>query len=151
MTHRSGPPRVAVDTNLVVSGLLNKHGQPRRLIRAWYAGAFVLVVSEDQLAEYDDVLHRPRLAVRFGLTSEEVDVFLEAIDRLAIRTQPRRHVPLTVRDPKDEMVLAGALGGRADYLVTGDDDLLAVRDDPRLGHLQIVTVREFLERLAGAS
>ncbi|HEX5501645.1 MAG TPA: hypothetical protein VFW96_03425 [Thermomicrobiales bacterium] len=48
------------------------------------------------------------------------------------------------------MVLAAALGGSADYRVTGDDDLLALAGDPRLGALRIVTVRAFLDLLADA-
>jgi predicted nucleic acid-binding protein len=52
-----------------------------------------------------------------------------------------------VRDPNDEKVLAAALGNRAGYLVTGDEDLLALRDDPRIKGLRIVTAREFLETL----
>ena len=49
-----------------------------------------------------------------------------------------------MRDPKDEPILAAALGGGADYLVTGDADLLIYRGDSRLGSLQIVTVHQFL-------
>ena len=53
--------------------------------------------------------------------------------------------PLHVRDPKDELILATALGGRADFLVSGDDDLVVLRDEPKLKErLKIVTATEFL-------
>ncbi|HSH81667.1 MAG TPA: putative toxin-antitoxin system toxin component, PIN family, partial [Herpetosiphonaceae bacterium] len=60
---------------------------------------------------------------------------------------PREPFPVAVRDVKDAHVLAAALDGSADYLITGDDDLLVLADDPRLGTLQIVTIRVFLDRL----
>jgi hypothetical protein len=49
-----------------------------------------------------------------------------------------------VRDPKDEQILGTALASDADYLVTGDEDLLELAGDPRLGTLTIVTVVDFL-------
>ena len=47
------------------------------------------------------------------------------------------------------MILGSALGGKADYLITGDKDLLALRGEPGLGSLRIITVVEFLSVLAG--
>lgn len=55
---------------------------------------------------------------------------------------------MDVRDPKDVMILASALSGRAHYIVTGDDDLLSLDGAPALGALRIVTVRDFLAILA---
>jgi len=69
------------------------------------------------------------------------------IETLAIQAPEKRQLPVEVRDPKDEMILASALGGKADYLVTGDDDILVLQDDARLGKLQIVTARAFLNLL----
>lgn len=54
---------------------------------------------------------------------------------------------ITVRDAKDQHLLSAAFSNRADCLVSGDDDLLALRDDPRLGDLRIVTAAEFLDVL----
>ena len=53
-------------------------------------------------------------------------------------------LPIPVRDPKDEKILAAAIGGRAAFLVTGDKDLLVLRGHPDLGVLRIVTAVEFL-------
>jgi predicted nucleic acid-binding protein len=71
--------------------------------------------------------------------------------RLATRADlvvPRFPVPVPVRDPSDEHILALAITGNADYLVTGDDDLLTLAGDPRLPGLQIVTFVAFLGILA---
>ncbi|TAK30923.1 MAG: putative toxin-antitoxin system toxin component, PIN family [Chloroflexota bacterium] len=145
---KRNPPKSVVDTNLIVSGLLLKRGLPYELLEAWRAGSFQLLVSEPLREEYKQVLSRPKFAHKYGLTSEEVAVFLNLVSLLARQAIPRRRLPVKVRDPKDEKVLAAALGGKADYLVTGDDDLLVLRDDPRLKQIKIVTAAEFLEVLA---
>ncbi|HET8631909.1 MAG TPA: putative toxin-antitoxin system toxin component, PIN family [Thermomicrobiales bacterium] len=144
----SGPGGSAVvDTNLLVSGLLRPEGQPRRLLRAWHERAFTLLVSPTLVAEYRRVLARPRLRVRYGLDPAAAAALLDQIERRGALVAPREPLPVAVRDPKDDMVLAAALGGPADYLITGDDDLLALAGDPRLGALRIVTVRAFLDIL----
>lgn len=61
---------------------------------------------------------------------------------------PRRRLPVALRDKNDERTLAAALGAKADFLVTGDDDLLVLRGEPRLRGLRLVTAREFLGLLA---
>ncbi len=139
--------RVVVDTNQFVSGLISKLGQPHQLVEHFYRGAFRLLVTEPLIQELDEVLHRPRFSARFGLTDQERDQFLAFVASDAVRVTPRRRLPLSVRDPKDEKVVAAALGGGADYLVTGDEDLLVLDGDPRLGSLRIITVQAFLEQL----
>ncbi|MGH2615596.1 MAG: PIN domain-containing protein [Thermomicrobiales bacterium] len=57
---------------------------------------------------------------------------------------PSTNIPVPLRDPNDEQILAAALGGDADYLVTGDNDLLDRQGDPRLSTLKIVTAAQFL-------
>lgn len=82
-----------------------------------------------------------------GVPDSDVDAFMKLISRQATLVTPARRVPLNVRDPKDVQVLATAFGGGADYLVTGDNDLLSLAGDSRLGPLRIVTVVEFLRVL----
>jgi putative PIN family toxin of toxin-antitoxin system len=84
--------------------------------------------------------------LKYQITPEELDEFFSALD-FATRVVPSSSIPLPVRDEKDKPILATATGGNADYLVTGDLDLLVLRDDPRIGSLQIVTVNQFLEKL----
>jgi predicted nucleic acid-binding protein len=55
--------------------------------------------------------------------------------------------PIGVRESNDDMVVAAALGGDADFLITGDKELLALRGDSGLGAPAIVTAREFVEVL----
>jgi putative PIN family toxin of toxin-antitoxin system len=141
---RSRRLRSVVDTNLIVSGLLTTRGSPYQLVRACRDGAVDLLVSEPLFAEYKRVLTRPTFSTKYGLTQDQIAAFLGFVRMSAVRVTPRRRLPVHVRDPKDDAILAAALGGRADYLVTGDDDLLVLRDDPHLKRLRIVTAAEFL-------
>ncbi len=58
---------------------------------------------------------------------------------------PAETLPVTVRDPKDIHLLAAAVGGHADYLIMGDEDLLVLDGTPALSPLQILTVRMYLQ------
>ena len=146
MRRQGGLVRAVVDTNLVVSGLILKHGQPSQLVEALRQGCFLLVLSDVLLEEYRRVLARQHFAQRYGLTPQEVRDFFTLL-ATAQRATPTRRLPVQVRDVKDTPVLATALGGQAAYLVTGDEDLLTLDGHPKLPNLRILTVRAFLDVL----
>lgn len=141
-----GLPRVVLDTNLFIRGLL-KGKVTTPLIDAWLDAQFNLVTSPELLGELTQVVARPRLRVL--IPAEDSDKLLELIYRQAIIVYPDVQPPFC-RDPDDYPVLAAAIAGQADYLVTGDDDL---RDDPRLKAemaelgVEIISVPEFLRVL----
>jgi putative PIN family toxin of toxin-antitoxin system len=148
MSESSVKPRSVADTNLFVSGAISPGGSPHRLLQAWLDQHFHLLLSEEQFDEIVGVFRRPRLIKLFHYSRDELAALFATL--AAPRVTPAPVVPLRVRDPKDVEILAAALGGEADYLVTGDADLLELRDDPRLGPLRIVTAAQFLANLADA-
>jgi len=108
------------------------------------------VSSERQIAEVSQAFAKPLLAP-YGLAPSDVfDVvqFLTTSSELVPpdSLDPERISPL--RNPNDAHILAAAIAGGADYLVTGDRDLLVLGGDPALGSLRIVTPAEFLALLA---
>jgi putative PIN family toxin of toxin-antitoxin system len=147
MPNARRPSKAVVDTNLFVSGLISKQGVPSEILRLWRQGAFTLLVCRDQRDEICAVINRPKIAEKYGLSIEDREDLVRLIDTVAVKAPSKRQLPVEVRDPKDEMILASALGGKADYLVTGDDDLLVLVGKAELGKLQIVTARTFLESL----
>lgn len=136
-----------IDTNVFVSGLLFQRGNPYAILEAWRARAFVVAITPPLYAEIASVLKRLVRPGRYQLTNDQVVRTLALLDRIAVSVTAPTQVPVTIRDPKDVMVLAAAIGGRTDYLVSGDQDLLQLADDQRLGSLKIATPRAFLEVL----
>lgn len=141
------PLRVVIDTNLFVSGLITDKGYPFKLLSKWRREFFILLTSEQQRDELLDVLTRPKILENYDLSKREIASVIFLLDTNAILTDPVKKLPVEVRNPKDEKILAIALTGKADYLVTGDKDLLSLSDNPALGNLRITTVKIFLDLL----
>ena len=138
------PPRAVLDTNVVISALLFP-GPVSRLGDLWKSGTFLMLASGEMIGEYVRVLAYPRFELdvdgRRFLLHEEILPFV-------IPVKPKKAPPPTRRDPQDEKFLACARDGKADFLVTGDEDLLALR---RIGRCRITPVAEFLRRLQSST
>ena len=136
--------RVILDTNLLVSALLNRGTPPRQLYDHWRQGRFALVSCEAQLQELRAVLGRPSFSDR--IKKSEAGSMVNGIRRLALMYTPRQ-APEVSTDSGDDYLLALAEVSRADSLVTGDKDHLL-----RLGHhgpTRILTARELITLLGG--
>lgn len=145
---RSRPtPRATIDTNLFVSALITPRGLPGLLLRAWERGEFVVVTSPALVTELEAVLARDKLRARYFLSPEAVGRLVGRLRYVAEQAAVPADLPIHSRDPNDDKFLAAALGGGADFLVTGDEDLLVLDGEPALGRLRIATAREFLELL----
>lgn len=113
--------RIVVDTNIWVRVLL---GGPVSLpvLQALYENKFSLIVSEALITELKIVTQRPRL--RRGIGAEDIQDLLEQLE-LRGEFVTLTTIPPRCRDPKDHPVLATAIDGQADTIITGDDDLRA--------------------------
>lgn len=113
--------RIVVDTNLWIRALL---GGPATLpvLQAWRAGEFPVLISQPLLDELEAVAQRPRLRPR--IDPAEASALLEQLRWRGEWVEPTV-IPPRCRDPKDHPVLATALSGRADAIVSGDGDLRA--------------------------
>jgi putative PIN family toxin of toxin-antitoxin system len=138
--------RAVVDTNLFVSGAISESGNPRILLRRWLNNDFDLVVTDAQIQEIVDVFGRTWLRARYDVPEIDLETFLGVVAATP-RALPVQELPVTVRDADDTAILAAAIGGSADCLVTGDADLLVLADDARLGPLVILTATAFLRVL----
>lgn len=116
--------RVILDTSVIVRGLISPQGPSARIITHWISGAFTLLYTPPMLAELEDVLHRTWLVDKLAHVPNRVPEFLEAVTILGELVDGYANVAGAVRDPFDEMFLVCALVGKADYLVSGDKDLL---------------------------
>jgi putative PIN family toxin of toxin-antitoxin system len=132
--------RVVVDTNVFVSGIFWK-GAPMQVLDAWIGGKFKLIVTSEILLEYERVLESLGKKAKFS----NYDRILELVKLNAEMANPVAFARPICRDKDDDKFLAAALGGSAQYIVTGDDDLLVLN-----GHqnLQIMKAKEFLSELS---
>jgi len=130
MPHRTAETRLVLDTNILVSRLLAPRGSAARAAdKALAAG--VLLASEDTLTELADILARPKFD-RY-VSREERRQFLTLLGG-AVRVVATRHRIQACRDPNDDMMLHVALNGEAQWLITGDQDLLTLADSFRHSH-----------------
>ena len=136
--------KVVLDTNQLVSSLLSTQGLQRHLIDAWRRRAFLLLLVPGQIDEVADILSRPKIKKKYRIDPGDREVFLQLL-RLDALLLPHRAPPGVCRDPDDDYLLGCAAGGGADYLVTGDQDLLTIG---RYQEVVILNARDFLAIIA---
>ena len=136
------PPRVVLDTNLVLSALIFANGRVATLRDAWREGHCVPLVSKATTAELIRVLAYPKFKLGDEDQQELLADYLPWCATVRIPNPP----PATpnCRDPYDQPFLQLAVAGKADYLVSGDKDLLSLRDQ---FVCPIVTAEHFLVAL----
>lgn len=133
--------KVVLDTNQLVSSLLSTQGLQRQLIDAWRRGAFLLLLLPGQIDEVAEVLSRPKIKKKYPIGSKDREAFLQLLRVDALLLPHHLRAPGVCRDPDDDYLLGCAVAGGADYLVTGDDDLLTIG---RYRGVAILRAREFL-------
>lgn len=139
--------RVVLDTNVVVSAFF--WGDLLRVaLDAARAKRFRMITSETLIDELTEVISRQKFADRLAKIGETAASLLENDYRALVEVvEPARIDPVIPDDPDDDALIACALGGAADYIVSGDHHLL------NLGEYQgikIVTVRHFLTEVLGS-
>jgi putative PIN family toxin of toxin-antitoxin system len=136
--------RIVLDTNVLVSALLSPFGPPARILGLVMAGAIDCCVDARILAEYGDVLHRPRLSIAAAKADDVLDELRRSC--LPVASVP---LPRALPDPDDEQFVEVGLAGGARCLVTGNG--VHFPDDRCLG-LPILSPAELVEvvrRLSG--
>jgi uncharacterized protein len=128
--------RALFDTNIFISYLLPSKagGAIERVLEAAFEGAFTLLIAEEVVEEFSAKV-ASKAYLRERISKEAADelmyavlVVAEVIPGISTGTGALlvSGFPVVTRDAKDDYLLAYALLGRADYLVTGDDDLLVL-------------------------
>lgn len=127
--------RVVLDTNVLVAAFLTEGICYKLLLRA-RKKEYDLVLSPDIITEFEGVLLR-----KFSLSQTEVSdvrsLLAEAISEVCSGVDP---IDPASRDPDDDKILACALASGADHIVTGDEDLLVIK---QYGATKIVASRDF--------
>jgi putative PIN family toxin of toxin-antitoxin system len=132
--------RVVLDTNILVSALLQPQGLPARTFLMVLAGTTAqLSVSGDIYAEYEEVIRRSK----FKRSEAVIESALRAIRQNGFWVKPSEKVR-ACSDPDDDIFLECAQAARAHYIVTGN-----LKDFPaKWAGAQIVSARQFLDAVA---
>jgi len=130
--------RIVLDTNVIVSGLLNPEGNPGRVVDLFLSGEVTLLTDDRILAEYRSVLRRPK----FGLDAADLSDFLGLVEAESERVTA---APLRSKlpDESDRAFLEVALAGGVDSLVTGNARHFRLAHD---GRFLIESPTEFVRR-----
>ncbi len=117
--------RAVIDTPIIVRALINPESRCGRLLLE-YADRFAIILSKPIAEELLEVLQRPELTRKYrGLAKMN---FRRVIDILSnAEAVEIGEIPPVVRDPHDDMFVATALAGSADYIVSEDKDLLTLK------------------------
>ena len=140
--------RVVFDTNLYLRKMLMPAGFPAQAFLAWKNAHFKFFPPPAILHEIRNTLGYPRLRRKYRITDEMVDALIGLLERHATVVAGTADVVGAIpADPNDEIVLACAVDGQADLIVSGDQHLLALAS---YRNIAILPVRAFLARLASA-
>lgn len=138
--------RAIIDTNILISYLISHRGTIAEIIdHHWRGKNFTLLVFPELIAESAEVVGRPKLATL--IDTEDADALLAALHSLGEMQTPLAEIPVFTPDPDDDVFIAYALAGKANFVVSGDDDLL---DLEQVNHVRIISPAEFLAVLASA-
>lgn len=132
--------RLVLDTNVLISATI-RSGKPRKLLKAGIEGRFRILSSHGILAEFSEVLQRPK----FKMTRDDII----SIVSLLVETVENVHVTsarVISRDPDDNMIINMALDGKGDYIVSGDPDLLDLEKFEGIEIMSVSRMLEILER-----
>ena len=130
--------KVIIDTNIWISFLIGL--SLKRLHYFLYDKQFMILISNEQINELIDVLSRSKLQKYFS--KEQVTEFLKLIETKSQIVEYKTIVNIC-RDPKDNYLLSMAIDSKADYLITGDTDLLELK---KIEGTQIINFKDFQNR-----
>ena len=137
--------KAVLDTNVIVSGIINKDGIPGQLLKAFFnEEKFLLVISLDILDELAFVLRYSKIQRNYQVKEEEIQELLFQFFTYSEVTKEKFEVRVIKDDVTDNKIIACALEGGADYIVSGDSHL------KHLGEykgIKIISPRAFKEKL----
>ena len=135
--------RAVVETSILVRALIKPHGTVGPVLLRLRHGEYILLYAQSLLEELLDVLNRPRIRHKYGLTEEDIETVVGLILLRGEAVMPEERIS-ACRDPRDDEFLEVAVAGRAGVIVSGDQDLLTLH--PFAG-IPILPPADFLRML----
>ena len=133
--------KVVCDTNTLVSAAIARGNESRLLCKA-KAGEVDLLTSLPIIKELEEVLSRRA----FGLAAETVEEIVDEVVSFSTIIKTKSKLKVVKEDPSDDRILECAVDGKADYIISGDKHLLALKE---YKGIRVASTREILEKLGG--
>lgn len=130
--------RIVVDTNIIISGIFFG-GKPRDLLQKCFSGILQMVCSEEIFIEYTETIERLTKKTGRNIGKEMEPLLIENLEFIE-----NRYLDSYSRDPDDDKFINCARSGKIKYIVSGDKDLLVLKEVEKI---KIVGVAEFLENM----
>jgi putative PIN family toxin of toxin-antitoxin system len=135
--------RAVIDTNVLASALIRRQGVSGQVLRHLRDGNFTIVYSVPLLMEMVEVLSRPQIQQKYHILPDDISALINLVRLRGELVSPDLVID-ACRDPKDNRFLEAAVEGEADVIVSGDADLLDMREFEKI---PILRVSEFLAQL----
>ncbi len=136
--------RAVLDTNVLVSGLMGLFTYPARVVDMLYTGRFSCIFDDRIMAEYEEVLHRPKFAA--AVSQREIRDLLGYMARTGVHVLagPVKHTVDLAPDPDDLPFVEAAVAGRADFIITGNLTHFSFFEGNSFG-IRLISPRQFYE------
>ena len=131
--------KVVLDTNILISSVGWK-GNPEKIFEEIIKGTIELIISYGQFDEISRVLEYSK----FDFTKEQKSRLKNLILEIATFVSPKEKITTIKEDCEDNLILESAIAGKADYIVSGDEHLLKLRN---FRDIKILNARQFVEEL----
>lgn len=115
-------------------------GYPFKVTRLWEDEAFILITSAATIKEVGRVLNYPKIRKKYKLTDDDINHSITNLLRYSIVVDDPPEIIAIKEDPEDDKILAAAVAGKADYIISGDAHLLNLRS---FRGIEIITPKEF--------
>ena len=134
--------KIVLDTNVLISGIIVEAGLSGLILEAVQAGKLKLVISTALLVEFSEVITRPHIIKKYPKIAPHPDDLLDYLRVNAILVSGIPTSTVVKEDPDDDFVLASAIEGQADFIISGDPHLLHLDKD---SGVPIMSPRQFVD------
>ena len=129
--------KIVIDANIFVSSYF-WGGNPRKILERIITGLDELYISQEILNEIKDVIGRPK----FHAGINEVKLYIDSIEEIAIKINVKEKIRTGSRDQDDDKYIECAVSGDVDYIISGDTDLLEIKE---FKNIKILKAKEYLD------
>ncbi len=133
--------KLVLDTNIFISGILSPEGNAGKILEEWRKQSLDVISSEALLNEIKQTLQYPKILKIIKWDMETLNQFIDLLYFFTTVVEIEGVEAEVPKDKNDEKILATYIAGNADYIITGDQDLLALKDK-----YKIITPKDFVSQ-----